>query len=220
MRVGIIGGTGSAGQSLALRLAAAGHEVIVGSRDIERAGQVVTETLARWPTRELEIRPGTNVDAGSCEIAVLSTPWEAAVTTALALSEVVESKVVVSMVNALARVGNEFQALVPARGSIAASVQGVLPKSFVTTAFQHLPAREFGQIDRPAIADVVVCSDTQRGYDETQELVESVDGLRAVFGGSLASANAVEGLTAVLLNINMRYKTHATLRLIGLDEQE
>lgn len=218
MKIGIIGGTGPAGQAIARRLGVSGHEVLVGSRDATRSATIVNENLAAWKASSLQLIPGTNAEAALCDVSVLATPWDGAVSTALGLAAELEGKVLISMVNALARVGNEFQALVPARGSIAASLQGVLPNTKVTTAFQHLPAKELGAIDVPFEAEVMVCSDDADGFDRTAEVVSTVEGLRAVFCGSLASANAIEALTAVLLNINIKYKSHVTVRLVGLRE--
>jgi NADPH-dependent F420 reductase len=218
MKIGIIGGTGPAGQSVGLRLASSGHQVTVGSRDIERSTDLVEGLLTKWTALDLALRGGSNIDAASCDVVVLATPWEGSVAAALSLSDELEGKVLVSMVNALAKVGDEFQALVPSRGSIAASLQGVLPKTMVTTAFQHLPARELGDLDLPMLADVMVCSDTTKGAEIVSSVISAVPGLRPVFCGSLASANAIEALTAVLLNINIRYRSHVSLRLSGLKE--
>ncbi len=218
MKIGIIGGTGPAGQSVGLRLASMGHQITIGSRDSDRSTNLVEGLLAKWSTHDLAFTGGSNVDAASCDLVVLATPWEGSVAAALSLSSQLEGKVLVSMVNALAKVGDEFQALVPSRGSIAASLQGVLPKTMVTTAFQHLPARELGDLNMPMQADVMVCSDTAEGAEIVSSVISSVPGLRPVHCGSLASANAVEALTAVLLNINIRYKSHVSLQLSGLKE--
>jgi len=122
------------------------------------------------------------------------------------------------MVNALAKIGNEFQALVPVRGSIAATVQAVLPGSRVTAAFQHLPARELGDLKVELRQTFLICADDEVGASETAALVASMPGLRPVQAGSLGSANAIEALTAVFLNVNIRYRSHVALRLEGLRE--
>jgi hypothetical protein len=181
-----------------------------------RGEEIAAEVRGEWPDQVLLIRGGANEDAAACDLVVLATPWEGAVATVNDLATALEGKVVVSMVNALTRVGREFQALVPVRGSIAATVQAAVPKAIVTAAFQHLPARELGAIDSELVADVMICADTAEGATRTAELVETMSGLRAVQSGSLASANAVEALTAVLLNINIKYKSHVALRLEGL----
>jgi hypothetical protein len=191
-------------------------DVLLGSRSAERGEEIAAEAIAEWPDRQLSIRGGTNFDAAACDIVVLATPWDGAVATVIELASALDGKVLVSMVNALTRVGREFQALVPVRGSIAATVQAVLPNSVVTAAFQHLPARELGALAHVLESDVLVCADTVEGATKTGELVEAMPGLRAVQAGSLASANAVEALTAVLLNVNIKYKSHVALRLEGL----
>lgn len=216
MLVGILGGTGPAGRAVGTRLAANGVEVVLGSRSLERGEEIAAEVRVQWPDQVLLVRGGTNEDAAACDLVVLATPWDGAVATVLELSAALEGKLVVSMVNALTRVGREFQAIVPVRGSIAATIQAALTKSTVTAAFQHLPARELAAIDKVLEADVLICADTAAGARETAALVEVMPGLRAVQAGSLASANAVEALTAVLLNVNVKYKSHVALRLEGL----
>jgi 8-hydroxy-5-deazaflavin:NADPH oxidoreductase len=216
MRVGILGGTGPAGRALGTRLAANGVEVVLGSRSAERGEEIAAEVRGEWPDRTLSLQGGTNLDAASCDIVVLATPWDGAVATALELASALEGKVLVSMVNALTRIGREFQALVPVRGSIAATLQAVLPGTSITAAFQHLPARELGAVDQELVSDVLICADTNEAAKRTVELVETMPGLRGVQAGSLASANAIEALTAVLLNVNIKYKSHVALRLEGL----
>lgn len=216
MNVGIIGGTGPAGRALGTRLAANGTEVVLGSRSAERGEEIAAEVLAAWPTRGLQLRGGSNEDAAAAELVVLATPWEGAVQTVVELAGALEGKVLVSMVNALTRIGREFQALVPVRGSIAATVQAMLPKSHVTAAFQHLPADELGNVEHELVSDVLICADDRGAAEQTAALVEAMPGLRAVQAGSLASANAVEALTAVLINVNVRYRSHVSLRLEGL----
>jgi predicted dinucleotide-binding enzyme len=87
--------------------------------------------------------------AADAEVIVIATPWDGAAETALSVKDQLAGKVVISMANALARVGGEFQPLVPPRGSVAASVQAAVPKSLVSAAMHHLPAKELGAIDRP-----------------------------------------------------------------------
>jgi len=219
MTVGILGGTGPAGRALGTRLGANGVEVVLGSRSAERGEEIAAEVVGAWPDRGLPVTGGANDLAAACDIVVLATPWDAAVPTVAELVGPLEGKVVVSMVNALARIGSEFQALVPVRGSMAATVQAVLPSSSVTAAFQHLPARELGDLDVELEADVLICADDPAAAEATAALVGSMRGLRAVQAGSLASANAVEAFTAVLLNVNIRYRSHVSVRLEGLRDE-
>lgn len=217
VRVGILGGTGPLGRGLAVRLAAAGADVLIGSRDADRAGSVVADVLAAWPERSLSLRGAGNEEVAGAEIVVLATPWDAAVPTARPLAGALEGKVVVSVANALVRQGREMQALVLARGSVAAAVQAVLPASAVTAAGHHLPAARLADLDDPLEADVLVCGDGEAAREATAGLFGSIAGLRALQAGSLASAGAVEAFTAVLITMNMRYKAHSTLRIAGID---
>lgn len=216
MPVGIIGGTGPAGRALALRLAANGVEVVIGSRSAERGDQAVRELLGEHPGRDLPLHGGSNEEAARAEVVVLATPWEGALETALEYAAALEGKLLISMVAAITKVGRDFQALVPVRGSIAATLQGALPRARVAAAFQHLPARELGAIEEVLHSDVLVCADDPGAADETVALVDRMEGLRGVRAGSLASANAIEALTAVLINVNVAYRSHVALRLEGL----
>ena len=218
MRVGIVGGTGPLGCGLALRLAAAGDAVVIGSRDPERARTVTAELVAPWSERSLALRGAANTEAADCDIVVMATPWDAAVPTAVSLRGEIGDKVVVSVANALVRQGRELHALVPPRGSIAASVQAALPAARVAAACHHLPASSLAALDCRIEADVLVCADDPEAASATAGLVSRIEGLRAVVAGSLASAGAIEAFTAVLVTVNIRYKAHTTLRLGGLPD--
>lgn len=217
MRIGILGGTGPAGRGLAVRLAAAGDEVVVGSRDPERAQEVAGQLRSTWDHLGLPVSGASNEDTAACDLVVVATPWDGAVPTVSRLAEALSGKVVVSMANALAKEGREFLALVPPRGSVAASIQAALPDSLVSAAFHHLPASEMEKVDTPIAADVLVCSDHPSATAATVDLVDRIEGLRGVDAGSLSQAAPIEAFTAVLITVNIRHKVHATVRLAGLD---
>jgi 8-hydroxy-5-deazaflavin:NADPH oxidoreductase len=198
-------------------MASVGIEVIVGSRSKERAAEVCGTLLGAWPDRDLPIEPGDNSMASGAEIVVVATPWDAAASTALTCSELLEGKVVISMANALARVGKEFQALVPPRGSVAAHIQSTIPGAMVSAAFHHLPARELAAIDEPMKADVLVCSDHAEATATTTDLIARIPGLRALDTGSLSNAGPIEAMTAVLLQLNGKYKTRVSIQVSGIE---
>ena len=218
MKIGILGGTGPAGRALAVRLASVGHDVVVGSRSAERAGQVRDELVEAWPDRTLAIEGGDNTAAASADVVVVATPWDAAPPTAASVAEHLEGKVVISMANALTRVGKEFQPLVPARGSVAAHVAAVLPGARVAASFHHLPAKELGALDHDLDCDVLVCADHPEALAVTSEIVASIPGCRALDAGSLSSAAPMEAFTALLLQLNIRYKTRVAVRMTGIDD--
>jgi NADPH-dependent F420 reductase len=202
---------------LALRLAVAGTPVLIGSRDPDRAEEVAAHLGEEWPEQNLKIEGAANEDTAQCDIVVVATPWEGALTTVKPLAPALAGKVVISMVNALAKEGREFLALIPPRGSMAASIQAVLPDSLVSASFHHLPASELGKLDVDLEADVLVCSDHPAATKATVDLIDSIDGLRGIDAGSTAQAAAVEAFTAVLISVNIRYKVHSTVVLAGFD---
>ncbi|HWW53225.1 MAG TPA: NADPH-dependent F420 reductase [Acidimicrobiales bacterium] len=217
MNVGILGGTGPAGSSLAARLASVGYDVTIGSRAKERAEEVCAALQARWPDRNLKLAAGDNAEAAAAEVVVVATPWDSAALTCLPLAEALAGKVVISMGNALVKVGRELQPVGLARGSVAGSIQAVAPDAFVAAAFQHLPARELGNLDDPVDCDVLICSDHPVATSTAAELASKIPGVRALDAGRLANAGAVEAFVAVLISLNIRYKTHAAVRLTGIE---
>jgi NADPH-dependent F420 reductase len=217
MDVGIVGGTGPAGRALAARLASVGLNVVVGSRSADRAQEICDEIHKKWPDRRLPLSPAGNADAARAELVVIATPWDAAADTTAALQEHLAGRVVVSMGNALAKVGGELQAVVPPGGSVAVAVQAAAPDALVAAAFHHLPARSLGDLERPAEGDVLVCTDHEAAWKATSALIGRVGGLRAFHAGSLAAAGPVEAFTAVLLGLNGRYKGRATIHFTGID---
>jgi len=217
MHVGVLGGTGPAGSGLALRLASIGLEVTIGSRTKERAVDAASALMAKWPDADLALDGGENKRAASADVVVLATPWDAAASTAATVANQLAGKVVISMANALAKVGDEFQPLVPPRGSVAASVQAMVPQAHVAAAFHHLPARELADIAHPIESDVLICSDHVEATEVTAEIVSRIPDLRALDAGKLSNAAPIEAFAAVLLQLNVRYKTRAAVRLTGID---
>ena len=174
MRIGILGGTGPAGSALAARLASVGFETVIGSRSRYRALEVVDGLKAQWAGRELTIDAADNEGAADADLVVIATPWDGATQTAQQVEGHLRGKVVISMANALTRIGKEFQPLVPPRGSVAASVQAALPRSLVAAAFHHVPAKELGDLDHPIESDVLICSDHPEATEATADLVAKI----------------------------------------------
>lgn len=218
MRIGILGGTGPAGSALAARLASVGFETVVGSRSRDRAREVVDGLKERWSGRDLLIDAGDNEEAAGGDLVVIATPWDGAAQTAQAVEAQLRGKVVVSMANALTRIGKEFQPLVPPRGSVAASVQAVLPQSHVAAALHHVPAKELGDLEHPIESDVLICSDYPDATAATADLVAKVPNMRPLDCGELSLATPIESFTAVLLQLNVRYKTRVAVKFTSIPE--
>ena len=217
MDVGIVGGTGPAGRGLAARLAQAGHDVAVGSRDPERAQEVVAELATRMGAQPGTVRGVSNEDAAAAELVIIATPWDSAVATAKGLAATLSGKVVVSMVNALMRARGELWPLYPPQGSMAAAVGGAIPEARLVGAFHHLPAASMEDLASGLEADVLVCGDDREAVATVVALTSSMAGLRGIDAGSLAQAGAIEAFTATCITINIRHKVHSSVRLSGLD---
>jgi hypothetical protein len=217
MQIGVLGGTGPAGSGLAARLASCGFDVVIGSRSKYRALEVRDRIFEKWEERNLSLTAGDNETAALSDIVVVATPWDAAAATVAEVSQQLKGKVVISMANALAKVGHEFQPLVPPRGSVAASVQAAVPRSLVAAAMHHVPAKELGDISGPVESDVLVCSDHPSATATTIDIVRKLPDLRPLDAGELSNAAPIEAFAAVLLQVNVKYKSRVAIRFTGLD---
>jgi NADPH-dependent F420 reductase len=218
MRIGILGGTGPAGSALAARLASIGFETVVGSRSRYKAMETVDTCLEHWAGRELRIDAADNDGAAEADLVVIATPWDGATQTATSVSRQLEGKIVICMANALTRIGKEFQPLVPPRGSVAASVQAAVPKCMVAAAFHHVPAKELGDLDNPIETDVLICSDHPEATQVTADIVSKIPNMRPLDAGGLSQATPIESFTAVLLQLNVHYKTRVAVKFLGIPE--
>ncbi len=216
MDIGILGGTGPAGKALAARLASVGMSVAIGSRSAERGAETAAQLREKWAERALSLNGASNEDACGADLVVIATPWDGAPQTVAGLARHLDGKVVISMANALFKVGDDIEAVVPARGSLCVAVQGAAPRALVSGAFHHLPARTLANLDEPLDADVLVCSDHAAATKATIALVDRIPGCRGIDAGTLSAAAAIEAFTAVLIGVNIRSRSHASIRLTGL----
>jgi NADPH-dependent F420 reductase len=216
MRIGILGGTGPAGSGLAARLASIGYPSVIGSRSKYRAMEARDKILGSWPDLAELLEAGDNETAAACDLVVIATPWDSAATTAQEHVDALAGKIVISMANALIRVGHEFQPLLPPRGSVAAHVQAAVPHCRVVAAFHHLPAKELGHLGSPIDSDVLICGDDSAAVIAVSEIVAKIPGCRPLDAGELSNATAIEAFTAVLLQLNVRYKTRVAPKLTGI----
>ncbi len=217
MQIGIFGATGPAGRGLAARLASVGHAVIVGSRDPEKAKRIVGELTDRWRDRVATLEPAGNEEAANAELVVIGVQSGAAVDTAARYANALAGKVVISMANALDKVDNEFRALLPDEGSVALAIQAAAPEARVVTAFHHVPAAAFIDLDSPMEDDVIIAADDDEARDTLFDLIGSMPNLRAFDGGSLANSVGLETFAAVLLTVNIRHKGRGGVRLHGIE---
>ena len=206
--IGIIGGTGPQGRGLALRWAVAGCDVVLGSRSAERAESSAAQ-LGHG------VRGAANADcAAQAEVVVITVPWDGHAATLTELAPVLKGKLVVDSVNPLGFDKRGPYALEVAEGSAAQQAAALLPESTVTAAFHHVSAVSLLELSIDDLAlDVLVLGEDREAIGRVIELVDLLPGMRGIYGGRLRNAHQVEALTANLIAINRRYKTHAGIRV-------
>ena len=204
MRVAILGGTGDFGLALAARLVEGGDEVVIGSRNAERAREKALEVGCRGDQNESAIT--------GAELVVLATNADAALATAAALADALGSAPLLSVASELRMASDGAH---PGGGprSLAERTQELV-RGPVVAGLHSLGARKLAR-GRPD-EDAFVCGDDADAKSLALELAAKVVAGRALDAGPLASARALEGMTAVIVNFNKRYKGHAGIRVTGL----
>jgi 8-hydroxy-5-deazaflavin:NADPH oxidoreductase len=213
--IALIGGTGPEGKGLALRFAAAGEIVMIGSRYKERAVAAAEEVRRRVP--DAWVRGALNRRAArEADIIVITVPFEGHARVLASLRNYVTGKMVIDTVVPLAFKKGRIDVVPVEEGSAAEQAQRMLPDARVVAAFLNLSASELAAIDRPLDADVVVCGDNVAARNATMALINRIPGLRAVNGDGLASAHHLEEITALLLTLNRTYKKQTSIRITGI----
>ena len=205
MKIALIGGTGSFGMALAVRLREAGYAVVIGSRDAGRAEAAAAE---------LGVSGATNEDAArGADLVVLTTKADGAVETARSLRDAIGQTPVLSVAAELSFTKEGvFPTLEPT--SIAQRIQAEIDGP-VVAGLHSLAAANLGGEAAPD-EDTLVCGDDATAKEIVLELAGKITSGRAIDAGPLASARALEGMTAVIVNVNKRYKAHAGLRVTGV----
>ena len=212
MRVGIVGGTGDIGEGMALRISQV-HEVILGSREAERACATSDACHLALDEKGLPCTCSglSNQDAvDRAGVVILAVPFQHLAPT-LASLEGFEGKVVVSPVNPMVRKEFFFFAP-PPEGSAAQLVQKILGKSRVCSAFNNIAAGSWKALDAPFAHSVAVCGDDPVAKGVVTGLVNSIPHLAAFDAGPLAVSPMIEAITPLLLNIAKYQK----LRDVGI----
>jgi len=209
--IAVLGGTGPQGRGLAVRFAQAGHAVVIGSRSADRAAAVASGLPG-------SVRGLANAEAAAAgDIVIVAVPWEGHRELLEELASALVGKVVVDCVNPLGFDKQGAYALDVEEGSAAQQAAAMLPQSRVVAAFHHVSAVHLEDESRAEMAtDVLVLGDDRQATDLVQELASSVPGMRGVYGGRLRNAHQVEALTANLISVNRRYKSHSGIRVTDI----
>jgi 8-hydroxy-5-deazaflavin:NADPH oxidoreductase len=219
--VTIIGATGALGFGLAVRLAQTGVPIVIGSRDAGRAAEAADRARALVPDGSLEGLQ--NDDAATrAEIVVLSVPFrnQSENLTNLRL-HLKEGQLLLDATVPLAAAvsGKATRTIGVWQGSAAQQAQEMAPDGVpVVSALHTISAASLTDLDHALDEDVLVCGDKKADKARVIELIQRIEGLRCVDCGRLEMARITESLTALLIGINARYKTHAGIRITGLPE--
>jgi NADPH-dependent F420 reductase len=203
VKVAVVGGTGDFGLALAHQLVAAGHEVVIGSRDIERAHAKAAEAGARGATNEEAVR--------DVELVVLAVKAEAALHTAAYLAD----EISVPVLSVASELRFTKQGVYPGEEglSLAEQTQELL-QAPVVAGLHSLAAVSLSH--GKAEGDALVCGDDAGAKELALLLAGALVTGRALDAGPLGSARALEGMTAVIINLNKRYRAHAGVQITGL----
>jgi NADPH-dependent F420 reductase len=217
--VGVVGGTGPQGRGLAVRLAAAGQRILLGSRDAEKCSRIAAEVAQRATSAaadvEVSVTGGSNVDvAGAADLVIVAVPYAGHADIIRELAEPLAGKVVVDCVVPMGWDELGAYVLDVPEGSAAQQAAALLPDSHVVGAFHHLSATLLEDLSKPTLdGDVMVVGDDRASMDLVQALAGRLPGMRGIYAGRLRNARQIEALTINLVSVNRRYKAHAGIRV-------
>lgn len=215
MKIAIIGGTGPEGIGLGFRWAASGHEVIIGSRKAERGAEAAAELLAMQPDFAISGTDNNTAVAG-CDVAILSVPYWAQESTLESLKSELAGKLLVTVVAPTGEKKTRVLKLESGMSAAEEAQQQLGDATRVVAAFQNIGAHHLKDLDYQMDCDVLICG--QKAVDKAVAMQLAEDaGLRGVNAGSLANASVVEGLTSLLIFINIKNKVRdAGIRITGI----
>jgi NADPH-dependent F420 reductase len=216
----IIGGTGALGYGLAVRLARAGQPIVIGSRKPERAQEAAERLRDDVPEAQVEgLENGEAAKRGP--VVFLTVPFRAHSETLTNLKEALsDGQLLVDCTVPLAAAvsGRATRTIGVWQGSAAQQAQEMAPEGVRVVSGLHTVSATTLAGDGALDEDVLVCGDRRADKKRVADLIQVIDGLRAVDAGKLEAARIVESLTALLIGINSRYKTHAGIRITGLPQ--
>ncbi|MFQ5434197.1 MAG: NADPH-dependent F420 reductase [Anaerolineae bacterium] len=219
MKIAILGGTGNEGFGLGYRWAAAGHEIIIGSRKQEKGERAAADMLARLPQGQIS---GTDnlTAAQQAEIVVLTVPYWAQAGTLETVKPALADKLLITVTAPSGEKKSRVHHLESGLSAAEEAQQQLDGVTRVVAAFQNIGAHHLLDLDHQMDCDVLVCGDKKADKQIAIQLAADA-GLRGVNAGALQNARAVEELTAVLIAINIIHKVKsAGIRITGLPKDE
>ncbi|MFZ2487510.1 MAG: NADPH-dependent F420 reductase [Anaerolineae bacterium] len=218
MIIAILGGTGPEGSGLGLRWAQAGHDVVIGSRQAERGQQVAADLLAKLNDASGVLLSGMdNLSAAQqADVAVLAVPYSGQERTLAGLEAALAGKLLLTVVVPLGEKAARVWRLPSGLSAAEEARQQLGEAARVVAAFQNISAHHLADPDHAVDCDVLVCGDNKEDKQIVLDLCAAA-GMRGVDAGPLQNASVAEGLTSVLIGINIRHKIkHAGIRITGI----
>ena len=207
MKIALLGGTGSIAEGFALRWAES-HEIIIGSRTAEKAEEAVQKYLLEMKEKgydelKVDISAMTNKQAAeSCEIIVLTLPYNCLRQVIESVQKGLENKIVITPVVPMVKVDEHFEYTPPQQGSAALEVREIVPASTrVVAAYHNIPACKLKDVEHEFKYDTVICSDDKEAKKTIFDLTHQMRCLRPLDGGPLSASNMAESITPLLLNL-------------------
>ena len=213
--IAVVGGTGAEGGGLALRLASAGYEIIIGSRDGARASEAADQINSQLGIQRIS-GASNAIAAQQAEIVLMAVPFAGQKSTAEILAPHLQGKILIDATVPLMppKVG---RVQLPNGNSAVAQIQEILGNEVnVVAAFQNVSAHHLKELERKVECDVLICGDDTEACDAVIEICEAI-GLKGIYAGPICNAVAVEAMTSLLITINRRYKVAGSgIRITGI----
>lgn len=214
--IAILGGTGPEGLGLAIRFAAAGEEIIVGSRDATRAAEAAARVAAAVPGGR--VRSAINLEAAqAADLVLLALAHAGAEPFVTEHAGALAGKIVVDVMVPLRFEAGVCRAVPVADGSVGQMIARLAPRARVVSAFKNLSAEHLLEIGRALEGDVLLCGDDAGAKETVAALAARLRDLRPVDAGPLSGAAGLEALTVLLLNVNRRYRAVTSVKIVGID---
>lgn len=214
----VLGGTGDLGSGLTLRWIKAGYQVIVGSRERDKAAAACAELRTLLAERGVDASRLSDMDnaaaAAAADIVVMTVPFGHQQSTLASIKEQLAGKILVDVTVPLMppKVGT---VQLPAAGSAGQAAQALLGDGVkVVSAFQNVAADHLKSVQE-IDCDVLVCGNDPDARAAVVKLVQAC-GMRGFQAGPIQNAAAAEALTSVLITINRQFKCHAGIRITGV----
>jgi NADPH-dependent F420 reductase len=223
--IAIVGGTGALGSALATQLAKAGLTVRIGSRKVETADEAAGKVKSRLEDPNAPVSGHLNDEAVlGCDVVFLTVPFRAQSENLTNLKNALrEGQILVDATVPLAAAlsGKATRTIGVWQGSAAQQAAEMVPDGVIVISALHtVSAVTLGDLDSGRQEDILVCGDVKEAKATVARIIELVPGLRAVDGGKLEAARIAEQITALLIGVNIRYKTHAGIRFTDLPDRE